>query len=367
MRETRKLSLDTVAEMTSGYPEKITKSHLSRIENGHAEPTFRRLHALSQIYDVPVSTMAQQFSLELRRAERRATADVDHSQVSEARAREFARQGSYFEALDVVDRMFDAGLVGPGDHARLRLYRVDYLNRVNYTSLAREELEELLDSSELDSGLRARAYYLLAVACRRLGRISIAQAIIERARDCLGESTRDPRLEAMIANLTGILQSMVGDHDSAVRFQTDAMRLWLDVSDRFEWCRSAVNAAAAYAARGTVVHARRLLTEVIRVAESHGYDRQLAYALSNLASIAWKSRDLENTRSYALRSNSIARSREYVDLVFTNSYYLWLVYREREDHRGARLEERTLKTYIDRVDYAFEEKAAFERYLAEEV
>ena len=37
LRESRKLSLDAVEELAAGYPERITKSHLSRIENGQAE------------------------------------------------------------------------------------------------------------------------------------------------------------------------------------------------------------------------------------------------------------------------------------------------------------------------------------------
>jgi len=52
IREERKLSLDSVEEMTLSYPERITKSHLSRIENGQAVPTFPRMFALSQIYGV---------------------------------------------------------------------------------------------------------------------------------------------------------------------------------------------------------------------------------------------------------------------------------------------------------------------------
>ena len=36
LRETRRLSLDAVEELSAAFPEKVTKSHLSRIENGLA-------------------------------------------------------------------------------------------------------------------------------------------------------------------------------------------------------------------------------------------------------------------------------------------------------------------------------------------
>ena len=65
LREGRKLSLDTVEEMSVGYPERITKSHLSRIENGQAIPSFSRMFTLSQIYGIPVASMAEQFEVDL--------------------------------------------------------------------------------------------------------------------------------------------------------------------------------------------------------------------------------------------------------------------------------------------------------------
>ena len=57
IREARKLSLDAVEELASGYPEQVTKSHLSRIENGQAEPSFRRMYTLGRIYGVSVTSL----------------------------------------------------------------------------------------------------------------------------------------------------------------------------------------------------------------------------------------------------------------------------------------------------------------------
>ena len=57
IREDRRLSLDVVEEMSLGLPDRVTKSHLSRIENGRAIPSFPRMFTLSQIYGVPVAAM----------------------------------------------------------------------------------------------------------------------------------------------------------------------------------------------------------------------------------------------------------------------------------------------------------------------
>ena len=66
VREGRRLSLDSVEEMSAGFPERVTKSHLSRIENGLAYPTFTRLFALSRIYGVPIASIAERFDLALQ-------------------------------------------------------------------------------------------------------------------------------------------------------------------------------------------------------------------------------------------------------------------------------------------------------------
>ena len=67
VREDRKLSLDTVEEMTTGYPDRVTKSHLSRIENGSAVPSFGKMFALSQVYGIPIAALAERFEMDLLR------------------------------------------------------------------------------------------------------------------------------------------------------------------------------------------------------------------------------------------------------------------------------------------------------------
>ncbi len=63
IREERKLSLAAVEMMSHGLPERVTKSHLSRLENGQATPSFARMYTLSMIYGIPVSSLADRFGL----------------------------------------------------------------------------------------------------------------------------------------------------------------------------------------------------------------------------------------------------------------------------------------------------------------
>ena len=61
IREERRLSLAAVEKLSSDLPERVTKSHLSRLENGHASPSLSRMYSLSMVYGIPVSSLATWF------------------------------------------------------------------------------------------------------------------------------------------------------------------------------------------------------------------------------------------------------------------------------------------------------------------
>ena len=107
IREQRRLSLDAVEEMSLALPERVTKSHLSRIENGQAIPSFPRMFTLSQIYGVPVASMAERFELCLKTEMYPAgLAQEPFGQVLE-RADERRRAGRFSEALLLYESLLD--------------------------------------------------------------------------------------------------------------------------------------------------------------------------------------------------------------------------------------------------------------------
>ena len=62
IREKRGLSLAEVERMSTDLPERVTKSHLSRLENGLATASFAQMYTLSMIYRVSVSSLARLFT-----------------------------------------------------------------------------------------------------------------------------------------------------------------------------------------------------------------------------------------------------------------------------------------------------------------
>ena len=97
IRVERRMSLDAVEEMSLGLPERVTKSHLSRIENGQAVPSFPRMFTLSQIYGVPVSSLAERFELCLKAQMIPPTAAGKSKEEILEEARKLRRGGRHVE------------------------------------------------------------------------------------------------------------------------------------------------------------------------------------------------------------------------------------------------------------------------------
>jgi transcriptional regulator with XRE-family HTH domain len=162
IREERRLSLDAVEEMSLGFRERVTKSHLSRIENGQAVPTFPRMFTLSQIYGVPVTSLAERFEIELWRD----LVPVDAASWSDekilAEADKLKLSGNYIELLSLVATALERSrleLEIDGSSARvqlpkLHLYLIDGLVHLGRFESAKAECELLLGSRELAPELR---------------------------------------------------------------------------------------------------------------------------------------------------------------------------------------------------------------------
>ncbi len=72
IREDRGLSLAAVERMSAELPGRVTKSHLSRLENGLATASFAQMYTLSRIYGVSVSSLVNRFTRCLHKRRPRA-------------------------------------------------------------------------------------------------------------------------------------------------------------------------------------------------------------------------------------------------------------------------------------------------------
>lgn len=368
IREDRKLSLDAVEEMTSGYPDRVTKSHLSRIENGSAVPSFGKMFALSQIYGVPISAMAERFEIDLLRE----TQPTDVSAITPAEVLtqldRLEMAGSYREGVALASAMLDAiqhaGVSAePEQIVALKIYRIDALAHLERYEMAKLQCEELLSETFPTRRQKLQALLCFVICCYRLKRFTIAEMALVKATDELASAEHPTELHATVTATRAVVQTALGQLEAAIGTYKNAISLYLQVPRPFEVCRAQLNLAQTLILLGEADKALPYLRSALKNAEESGYERLRSLALSHLAVVHHAKQDFDSAEAYALRSNAIARSREYITFVFRNCFYLRNIATQRGDEAAAAVNERTLRAYMNRVDPDLPELIEFQAEL----
>jgi tetratricopeptide (TPR) repeat protein len=363
IREERNLSLEAVEEMSIGLPEQVTKSHLSRIENGQAVPSFPRMFALSQVYGVPISSLAEKFEIDLRHLMFSPVIENSSEEDVLEQGKMLRRSGRYAEALSLYEALIDRNKAQPEatpdarDH--LRLERINCYVLLARYAIAKEECEDMLNLESLSPTHKVITLQYLATSCYRLGKYTVAVMIVDRAETVLQQLEDPTDQRAHLSNLKGNIFSTTGRHKQASEAYTDAVSQFDQLSQPFEACRSRMNLAAALIEQDELGKARRHLHQVLEKAEVQGYDRLVAFAQSHLALIAYRKGEYKEAEARCLKSNTIGRTREYTAIVFRNCYYLLQIGRARGDLASIKTNERALRTYLRHVQEYLPEAEIF--------
>jgi transcriptional regulator with XRE-family HTH domain len=363
VREGRKLSLDAVEELSTMYPERITKSHLSRIENGQALPTFPRMFALGQIYGVPVASLAERFEVhyQLEQLPKGDGLVLDRSGL-QARLDRLRDDGRYAEALDLILAAIEAAGDDTALRTDLRVGEVQCLVHLGRFELAKAQCEELLGLPLVPRD-RVLVLHHFVTCCFRLGRFALAGMVLEQTRQEAVEAGLDVRVLASLENLGGNLMVATGIMDRARMSYERAVSLFEQIPNDFEACRSRINLAYARYRCGDLPGCLKDLDGALETAQRGGFERLQAMAWSHLAAIHFERREHDQSESFAIRSNAIARKQEFFSLVFRNCFYLWRIARTNGDTASEKMNERTLRAYLSKVDETMPETSAFREAL----
>jgi transcriptional regulator with XRE-family HTH domain len=367
LRERRKLSLDAVEELSATFPEKVTKSHLSRIENGLAMPTFPRLMAMGHIYGVRIASLAERYEIELRRAMQpmRLNGKSDEAVLKEFEGLFYS--GDFNEALVLVWALADRVRERGGSETEmfeLKLKIIVCLMKLGRYEFAKTQAEELLSRSGLPESGRLRALQLFAEACFRLQLHQVALLALdecERGADHVGGSGR---FRADVLALRGIILRNTGRPDDALAVYTKALEIYTSVGEAYEVLNVRLNIAYAEIACERLDSALDKLESLLAVLEAGRHERLRALALSQLTIVHFKRARLDLAEGCAVKSNSIARPREYNAIVFSNCFYLWKIAKAKNDVGAVKLNERSLRSYLARVEDALPEIEEFRRMTA---
>ena len=183
LREVRRLSLDAVEELSATFPEKVTKSHLSRIENGLALPTFPRLMAMSHIYGIPIASLSERYEIELRRSMK--PVDLEGKSDEEA-LREFEAlvfSGDFNEALILVWAMADRCASRGGTRRVRSADLADQYHRLSHAARTiRTGKDPMRGNSQPSQTVGAGEAARPAAFCRGVLRLQLDQVASTRAR-----------------------------------------------------------------------------------------------------------------------------------------------------------------------------------------
>lgn len=367
LRETRRLSLDAVEELSATFPEKVTKSHLSRIENGLALPNFPRLMAMSHIYGVPIASLAERYEIELRRSMKPVELN---GKSDDAVLKEFEGlfySGDFNEALILVwaltDRLRASG--GPEDAAvGLRLKIIVCLMKLGRYEFAKSQCEDILSGPKIQESTRLRTLQLYANACFRLQLHDVALWALDACEQGAHHVGGSGRFRADVLALRGNLHQDAARPDDALAAYEKALEIYSAAGEAYEVLTVRLNMAVAETDCARLDSARDMLEALLLVLEAGQHERLRAQALSHLGVIHFRNKRFDAAEGFAIKSNSIARPREYHAIVFRNCFYLWQIAKARGDDGALRLNERTLKSYLARIEESLPELDEFRRLSA---
>ena len=366
VREGRRLSLDAVEELSAGFPEKVTKSHLSRIENGLALPSFPRLMALSHIYGMPIASLAERYELDLRRGMTPVdlTGKSDEEVLRDVKS--LTAAGRFPEALSVLLGALERGsAVGEPIETTFRLEVVYCLFQLRRLEFAKSLCEDLLSLPRLSHVDRLRSLQMFVLCCRDLGKHTVAIMALERIKAELDHPETPRRMAADVSALRGTTYLLSGEPERSIADLRLAKQLYDAIPILVESCRVGMSLSHALILTGHYVEASKALQAELVVAERNGFEWLRATGFSHLCVLAYRQRDFEVAESHAIRSNTVARPLEHLQVVFRNCFYLWKIAEARGDVAAARSNERALRSMMARMDEQLYEAQEFQKHLAQ--
>ena len=361
-RQERRLSLRQVEKLSEGYPERISNSYLAYCETGRLLPSLGKLMTLSKVLGIPLQSFTERLELDREAGPGLALpAGATWSQVREAgiAAAEAGRLPDAFACFERALGLLDGASAG-GEQVDLRLDMAVVLKRMSRHYTAREILEEILSDKTLSPCRIERALLQLGGVLREMGRLPIAVMVAKEAL-ARAAAREDRPKEGHAASLLGNSLYDLGCFEEAAPIYHRAVRLFREMEDWAPLACNMANLGNCLVAQGHLTEGIRSLREAETLAGKHGFTRQLADITSYLGRAWQKQGAAARAERSFFQSNAIARTGDYHDILFTNTWHL----REIALKAGRRAEAadhlRSLRYFRTRVDNINAEIRAYDR------
>lgn len=216
LREARRLTLEDVERLTLQEIEPVSRSLLSRLENGKARISALKLMALSRLYRVRLGMLAERMEID-HEMDRLEQEHIERWSIEEvlAQARQAGLSGHIHRALLLYEHAEVRTLEGGEDprlRVRTRLGVARALAAAGRYRTARTVLDDVL-SEELEAAERVWAFYLLARVSLNLNQGLLARAALLSLRQL--PPPWPPEIETAAQALEGDFQFFEGKLESA--------------------------------------------------------------------------------------------------------------------------------------------------------
>ncbi len=346
LRESRRLTLEDVERLTLQEPEPVTRSLLSRLENGKARVSALKLMALSRLYRVRLGLLAERLELshELARLEQEG---LDQWPLDDllARARQAGLAGEVARALLLYEqaevRALESG--SPRPRARSRIGTARALAAAGRFHAARAILDDLM-AETLAPEDRAWALFLVVRVAFGLGQPLLARA----AHAALREVPRPwpAEIEAGASALNAQCLEADGQLDAA-------LEAWLQAIDGARRGGELQLEAAGMAALAAIERRRGRLPQAVdwarrarAVAEARGLSQVVVQALVEEARVEGLRRRSDAARALLAQARRLARKLDLAPELFDVYLELWRLGVRERDQAEARAALRSLRHVV---------------------
>ena len=341
------LTLQEVSDRIAERGERFPTSTLLRVEQGKLDPGVRRLHLLLTVYNLPAQLMNDLVELEELAAEEPDSQDLE--QLHRAGIEHWKRG----EIGTGLAHLFAIRLHKPQD-PKTRILRQRAMLAFSIAArdlgklrLAQHLVEELLCEPP-DRPLMARVLIQASTVWNALGSVEVALALSRQAATHL--KPRDHKELALLSHQEGKLYLGRGELDLADQAIHRAITHYRKLGDTEGAARASIVRVGILEAQGDLTKARALAKKVVREAQRHGHKLITASAKLELGRLLLKTGSAEAAIEELRQAQAEAVLAEDRIAQFYAHYYVWKAYESLGDSERARFELSAAKHFAEFID-----------------
>ncbi|MFC2171537.1 tetratricopeptide repeat protein [Acidobacteriota bacterium] len=362
-RGSLRFSGQKVEELSLSKPhyERISPANLVDIEYGRHVPSFGKMLTLAEILDVPLHHFEERYRMD-REGNETAPKQATYSELY-SQAWELMKAGRYRKALI---RFKQARQLAPRDNPvekkEIEIQISNCRKRFGMMRVAREDLERILASEDINEDQRVRATaYLANVYCNLqnhfMARLLLREAItLARKQDLID-------ILARLYVYLGNVYTMKSDPRSAVREYRKALTEHKRRKDRLSVAITLGNIANCRMQAGRFDEAESLCRESLKIVSELSNLRGIATAHCNLTELYFKTAQFQMAKTHAVRALNIAREEDYYDILCQTSYFQWEMARRNGNKVQEKMLYNTLRKYTKKLEFKLPTLKVFYDYL----